>query len=130
MHFHLSSAIIPSMRRIYFDNGATSYPKAPGVSRAVSRFLDEECVNVNRTYGNSSRKEEESLFSIREKTAEVFGARGRIPVFSSGLTESMNTIISGFLTDRDHVITTSFEHNAVLRTLTLHNISFSLLHAF
>ena len=115
------------MRRIYFDNGATSYPKAPGVSRAVSRFLDEECVNVNRTYGSRGRKEEENLFSMREKTAEVFGATGRIPVFSSGLTESMNTIISGFLTDRDHVITTSFEHNAVLRALTLHNISFSLL---
>ena len=127
MHFHSSSAIIPSMRRIYFDNGATSYPKAPGVSRAVSRFLEEECVNVNRTYGSSGRKEEESLFSIREKTADVFGAHGRIPVFSSGLTESMNTIIAGFLTDRDHVITTSFEHNAVLRALTLHRISFSLL---
>lgn len=127
MHFHSSSAIIPAMRRIYFDNGATSYPKAPGVSEAVSRFLDEECVNVNRTYGRSGRKEEESLFSIREKTADVFCAGGRIPVFSSGLTESMNTIIAGFLTDRDHVITTAFEHNAVLRSLALHRIPFTLL---
>ena len=29
------------MKRVYLDNGSTSFPKAPGVSDAVKFFMDE-----------------------------------------------------------------------------------------
>ena len=29
-----------SMRRIYFDNSSTSFPKAPGVSEDMKRMMD------------------------------------------------------------------------------------------
>ena len=42
------------MERIYFDNGSTSFPKAPGVAEAMSRYLLEQGVNVGRSsYGAS-----------------------------------------------------------------------------
>ena len=37
------------MHRIYFDNAATSFPKAPGMSDRIKRYLDEEVVNLYRT---------------------------------------------------------------------------------
>ena len=36
------------MERIYFDNGSTSFPKAPGVSDAVKSLLDNGAFNINR----------------------------------------------------------------------------------
>ena len=36
------------MKRIYFDNGSTSFPKAPGVSDAVKFLLDNGAFNINR----------------------------------------------------------------------------------
>ena len=34
--------------QIYFDNGSTSWPKAPGVAEAVCRLLEEGAFNINR----------------------------------------------------------------------------------
>ena len=34
--------------KIYFDNGSTSWPKAPGVAEAVGRLLTEGAFNINR----------------------------------------------------------------------------------
>ena len=37
------------MERIYLDNAATSFPKAPGVADSIFRFLTENGCNVNRS---------------------------------------------------------------------------------
>ena len=39
-------------------------------------------------------------------------------VFTKNVTESLNILLKGFLKPGDHVITTSMEHNAVMRPLT------------
>ena len=36
------------MKRVYLDNGSTSYPKAPGVGQAVFDFIENIGTNVNR----------------------------------------------------------------------------------
>ena len=36
------------MKRIYFDNGSTSYPKAPGVAEAMSKLIEQGAFNINR----------------------------------------------------------------------------------
>jgi len=38
-------------------------------------------------------------------------------VFTMNVTEALNIVINGFLKQGDHVITTSMEHNSVLRPL-------------
>lgn len=36
------------MKRVYLDNGSTSYPKALGVGQAVFDFIENIGTNVNR----------------------------------------------------------------------------------
>ena len=36
------------MRKVYLDNGSTSFPKAPGVGEAMSKFITEVGCNVSR----------------------------------------------------------------------------------
>ena len=35
-------------KKIYFDNGSTSWPKAPGVAEAMSQLLQNGAFNINR----------------------------------------------------------------------------------
>ena len=36
------------MKQIYLDNGATSFPKAPGVGQAMKDYIEKVGVNINR----------------------------------------------------------------------------------
>ena len=36
------------MKKIYFDNGSTSYPKAPGVASAMANLIENGAFNINR----------------------------------------------------------------------------------
>ena len=49
---------------IYFDNGSTSYPKAPNVAREVGRLLEEGAFNINR--GNY-----EGAYEVADKVLET-----------------------------------------------------------
>ena len=37
-----------SVERVYLDNGATSYPKAPGVAHAMINYIENIGSNINR----------------------------------------------------------------------------------
>lgn len=103
-------------QRIYLNNGATSYPKPESVLRGVSEFLCE--VPFHHGRAGFSNGTYEVVSSCRSKLAAMFNApdASRI-VFSSGATESLNTILFGLPLDGKHVITTTVEHNSVLRPL-------------
>ena len=60
------------MKRIYLDNAATSYPKAPGTAEAITRYIEEGCVSLYRT---ESRKMEEGfdiLYSLRQMLGALY----------------------------------------------------------
>ena len=114
------------MKRIYLDNGATSYPKAPGMAAEIARYIEEDCININRTDSNVAMKNFDFLFSLRTDLAKLFNyPHPECVIFRSGLTESMNWIIKGLIRQDDHVIVTSLEHNAVMRPLVQQKIAFS-----
>jgi cysteine desulfurase family protein len=102
---------------IYFDNSATSFPKPPQVAEAVFNAINEVGASNRGIYPialNASRL----MYSARESIADFFHAKDSSQVvFTSGATESLNTAISGLLTESDHVITTVTEHNSALRPL-------------
>lgn len=103
---------------IYFDNAATSFPKAKGVSEAMKRFLDEACANVGR--GSYARAQEAGLSVIetRERICELFDCPDEKQViFTGGMTVALNTVIKGFVRRGDKVLISSFEHNSVMRPL-------------
>lgn len=107
------------MRSCYLDNGATSFPKAPGVGEAVSRYLTENAVNINRSTYERASETEIQVLECREKLKELFHFAGREThiVFTPGHTYGLNQIIKGFLKPGDHAIVSSMEHNAVMRPL-------------
>ena len=106
------------MKRIYFDNSSTSFPKAPGVSNAVKDMLDNGCYNINRGGYSEAYALENVVYDTREMLCELFNFdKVSNVIFTPSITYSLNYIIKGFLKKGDHVIISSMEHNAMLRPL-------------
>lgn len=106
------------MQQIYLDNGSTSFPKAPGVGDAMKQYIEQEGVNIARGTYAAAYGVAERILSLREQLAQLFGFdQPRNVVFSSGVTASLNCILKGLLRPGDEVLTSSMEHNAVLRPL-------------
>lgn len=106
------------MQGIYFDNGSTSFPKAPGVSDAVKALLDNGAFNINRGGYAGAYAVAESVFSTRQQLAELFHfENGKQVIFTPSVTYSLNYLLKGLLRSGDHVIVSSMEHNAVMRPL-------------
>ena len=104
--------------QIYLDNGSTSFPKPPCVAEAVYEFMSRQGVNINRgTYGKAYSAEE-MVYETRCLVSELFHGEGpKQVVFTKNVTESLNVVLKGFLKPGDHVLTSSMEHNAVMRPL-------------
>lgn len=105
------------MQKIYFDNGSTSFPKAPGVGEAMAQFIENGAFNINRGSYEEAYELAGIVLDTREKLARLFNGDSRQVVFTPGVTYSLNYLIKGLLKKGDHVITTSMEHNAVMRPL-------------
>ena len=105
-------------RKIYFDNGSTSWPKAPGVAEAMSELLTRGAFNINRGNYEGAYEVEGIVLETREKLAKMFHCKdSKRVLFSPGITHSLNYFIKGFLKAGDHVIVSGIEHNAVMRPL-------------
>lgn len=103
---------------IYLDNGATSFPKPRGMTAQMEDCMLHYCGNPGRSGHTMSMKTGEKVYQARKQVASLFQIEnpGRL-IFTKNTTESLNLAIFGFLKDGDHVITTSMEHNSVLRPL-------------
>jgi cysteine desulfurase family protein len=103
---------------IYFDNAATSWPKPPRVKEAMVRFMDEIGANPGRSGHLLSIEAARVLHETREALSLCFHVKdsSRI-VFTQNATESINLGLKGLLKPKDHVITSSMEHNSVMRPL-------------
>lgn len=113
-------------KRIYLDNAATTFPKAPGMGKAVADYIEHDCVNINRTESPFAMKSFDFLFSLREDLCRLYNySHPECVIFTKNITESLNWLIKGLLCRSDHVIVTSLEHNAVMRPLVQMEIPFS-----
>lgn len=112
-------------KQIYFDNACTSFPKPEGVAEAVYEYMTKTGSNINRGCYSNAYNTEEMVFETREILREMFNAEdARNVVFTRGITESLNIVIKGYLKETDHVIVSSYEHNAVMRPLNGVGIEF------
>jgi len=106
------------MNYVYLDNGATSYPKAPGVAESMSDYILNVGTNVGRGAYDLSYKAENIVYETRELICQLFNFnKPENVIFTKNITESMNVLIKGLLKEGDHVIVSSMEHNAVMRPL-------------
>ena len=105
---------------IYADNAATTKMSQAAIDKMVSLMKD--------TYGNPSslyrfgQKAKEELELARETVASVIGAEPREILFTSGGSEADNQAIRsaailGKAKGKTHIVSTKFEHHAVLHTL-------------
>ncbi len=105
---------------IYADNAATTAMSEAAINTFTSLIRD--------TYGNPSslyefgQKAKEVLEQAREDIAKLIGADPREIIFTSGGSEADNqAIISaarlGAVKGKKHIISSAFEHHAVLHTL-------------
>ena len=105
-------------KKIYFDNGSTSWPKAPGVEKAMSDLLTNGAFNINRGNYEGAYEVESVVYETRQLLADLFHCPdSRNVIFTPGITHSLNYFIKGFLKEGDHVIVSGLEHNAVMRPL-------------
>jgi len=103
---------------IYFDNAATTWPKPPEVKEAMVRFMDEIGANPGRSGHLLSIEAARILYEARETLSKLFNVKdpSRI-IFTLNATESINLALKGLLRSGDHVLTSSMEHNSVMRPL-------------
>ncbi|MGD0226659.1 MAG: cysteine desulfurase NifS [Terriglobia bacterium] len=106
------------MKRIYFDNNATT-PLAPEVFEVMRPYMLEDYGNASSIHWFGQRAKA-GVEKAREQVARLLGARSSEIVFTSGGTESDNSAILGIVEaargERKHVVTTAIEHPAVLST--------------
>ena len=106
------------MKRVYLDNGSTSYPKAPGVGQAVCDFIEHIGTNVNRGGYQEAYAAEDVIIETREKLCRLFNFdKLKNVIFTPSITYSLNYIIKGYLRPGDHVLVSALEHNAMMRPL-------------
>lgn len=104
--------------KVYLDNGATSFPKAPGVGEAMLNYINNIGANVNRSTYEAASEAEMTLIECRERLCALFGAEDIThAVFTPGMTAGLNMLLKGLLKAGDHVIVSSMEHNAMMRPL-------------
>lgn len=103
---------------IYLDNAATSYPKPEEVYEAVLHHMKHAGANPGRSGHQLALEAGRGIFGTRESIASLFNIDNPMQIiFTSNATEALNLAIKGVLKKGDHVITSSMEHNSVLRPI-------------
>lgn len=105
-------------KRIYLDQASTSSPKAPGVARVMSDFLESGGYNISRGHYQGAEAAGLAVLDARKAVARFFHFPAyRRVVFTNNITHSLNLVLKGFLRPGDRVICSSMEHNAMMRPL-------------
>lgn len=103
---------------IYFDNAATSFPKPEKVYDSIQFHLKNYAANPGRSGHKMAFEAGKAIFQVRELLGQLFNIENPMQVvFTSNATESLNLAIKGLLKSGDHIITSSMEHNSVLRPI-------------
>lgn len=103
---------------VYLDNAATTFPKPKQVVDAIYNYMLNVGGNAGRGNYSNSLQSNRYLYDARETVCNFFGYDNPSNViFTNNVTTSLNMLIKGLLKPGDHVITSSMEHNSVIRPL-------------
>lgn len=106
------------MNNIYLDNASTTFPKPKNVVDSIYNFLTNIGGNPGRSNHDNGMQSNRLLLEARETIANFFNFNTiENVIFTNNITTSLNTLIAGCAKEGDHIITSSMEHNSVLRPL-------------
>ena len=103
------------MKKIYFDNAATTHVDQRVLKAMLPYFSDD--------FGNASslhslgQKAEAAVLKTKDIISDFLNCKAEEIIFTSGGTESNNTVLKSVFSDyQGHLITSAFEHPSVLDT--------------
>ena len=103
---------------IYLDNGATSFPKPEEVYRFMDNFYRKFGVNPGRSGYDLCMETGAIVENTRKMMTNLFnGTDPNRLCFSYNSTDALNIILFGLLQNGDHAVSSTLEHNSVLRPL-------------
>ncbi len=107
---------------IYLDNAASTLYKPYEVYMRSDSVIKNFSANAGRSGHQPAVKAAELIFSARCTVADFLGIESpENVIFTFGCTDSLNILIRGLFKTSDHIITTCYEHNSVLRPLDYMN---------
>lgn len=103
---------------VYLDNASTTFPKPKQVINGMYEYMLNVGGNAGRGNYSNSLQSNRYLYNARENICNFFGFNSPSNViFTNNVTTSINILIKGILKHGDHVLTSSMEHNSVIRPL-------------
>jgi cysteine desulfurase family protein len=106
------------METLYLDNAATSFPKPEAMLAAMTNYQQTIGASPGRSGHGRSIDAGRVIYETRETLARLFNIEDPLRIiFTKNATEALNIALFGLLKAGDHVITTSMEHNSVMRPL-------------
>ena len=107
-----------SQNLIYFDHASTSGCKPQTVIEEINNYLSQVIASPGRGGYELEARAFDLVSSVRDRLAAMLGAEKKEQVvFTHNATHAINIILKGLLRENDHVIISSFEHNAVYRPI-------------
>lgn len=103
---------------IYFDNAATTFPKPESVYRAAENAMRIYGGNPGRSSHRLSFMAGKAVYECRERIAELFDSKPENVAFTLNATYAFNIAYNALKRRSGHTLISSFEHNAVLRTVS------------
>ena len=110
--------------QLYFDNAATSFPKPKSVLEAIVAYQSQCGSSPGRGAYNSAQEATTTLDECRNLLCELVHApSAQHCIFTLNCTDALNLALTGtalHYTTRNepvHIVTTSMDHNSVLRPL-------------
>lgn len=108
--------IIIDKKIYYFDNSATSFPKPESVYKSIEEAARFYGANPGRGGHRMAVDASRAIYETREKVASLFNIKNPLQIaFTYNSTYALNFAVKGAVPKDSHIITTSLEHNSVLR---------------
>ncbi|MGM0471260.1 MAG: aminotransferase class V-fold PLP-dependent enzyme [Bacillota bacterium] len=105
-------------QEVYLDNAATTRDKPDSVIEAINNYFTDIGCSPGRGGYESSLQAGRVILNTRLAFTELFNVeQPEQIIFTHNVTYALNYALKGLLEEGDHVVTTSIEHNAVVRPL-------------
>ncbi len=103
---------------VYLDNAATTYPKPEKVYSSILNYMKNVGASPGRGGYENALTGDRMVYKCRQSLINLFNFNKiENVVFTSNITASLNILIKSIVKDGWHVITSSMDHNSVIRPL-------------
>lgn len=103
---------------MYFDNAATSIKKPEKLKEKFVEILEEPAFgNPSRGGHAMSVKSMLGVYETKKALGKIFNTEAENIAFADNCSFAANFVIKSLVSDKDHVITSTTEHNSILRPL-------------